>query len=81
MPDIGNDIRANQDYKTIDDVSGSFNGSTTSFAIQVGGSATVPFPKYESQLIIADGGVVQEQGTGLTLSVTNVDLGCAPAAG
>ena len=61
MPYIGNDIRANQDYKTIDDVSGSFNGSATSFALQVGGSAPVPFPKYETQLIISVGGVVQEQ--------------------
>ena len=36
MPYIGNDIRANEDYKTIDDISSSFNGSTTSFALQVG---------------------------------------------
>ena len=52
MPYIGNDIRANEDYKTIDDISRSFNGSTTSFALQVGGSAPVPFPKFESQCII-----------------------------
>ena len=48
MPYIGNDIRANVDYKTIDDISGSFNGSTTSFALQVGGVAPTPFPKYET---------------------------------
>ena len=47
MPYIGNDIRANEDYKTIDDISSSFNGSTT-FALQVGGSAPVPSPKFES---------------------------------
>lgn len=81
MPYIGNDIRANQDYKTIDDVSGSFNGSTTSFALQVGGSAPVPFPKYETQLIISVGGVVQEPGTGFTLSGTNIVFGSAPASG
>ena len=81
MPYIGNDIRANQDYKTIDDVSGSFNGSTTSFALQVGGSAPVPFPKFESQCIISVGGVVQEPGTGFTLSGTNIVFGSAPASG
>ena len=81
MPYIGNDIRANQDYKTIDDISGSFNGSTTSLALQVGGSAPVPFPKYETQLIISVGGVVQEPGTGFTLSGTNIVFGSAPASG
>ena len=85
MPYIGNDIRANVDYKTIDDISGSFNGSTTSFALQVGGIAPTPFPKYETQLIISVGGVVQEPDstgtTGFQLSGTNIVFSSAPAAG
>ena len=85
MPYIGNDIRANQDYKTIDDVSGSFNGSATSFALQVGGSAPVPFPKYETQLIISVGGVIQEPDssgtTGFQLTGTNIVFSSAPASG
>ena len=85
MPYIGNDIRANVDYKTIDDISGSFNGSTTSFALQVGGVAPTPFPKYETQLIISVGGVVQEPDstgtTGFQLSGTNIVFSSAPAAG
>ena len=81
MPYIGNDIRANEDYKTIDDISSSFNGSATSFALQVGGSAPVPIPKFESQCIISVGGVVQEPGTGFTLSGTNIVFGSAPASG
>ena len=85
MPYIGNDIRANVDYKTIDDISGSFNGSTTSFALQVGGVAPTPFPKYETQLIISVGGVVQEPdstGTaGFQLSGTNIVFSSAPASG
>ena len=85
MPYIGNDIRANVDYKTIDDISGSFNGSTTSFALQVGGAAPTPFPKYETQLIISVGGVVQEPDstgtTGFQLSGTNIVFSSAPAAG
>ena len=85
MPYIGNDIRSNVDYKTIDDISGSFNGSTTSFALQVGGVAPVPFPKYETQLIISVGGVIQEPdssgSTGFQLSGTNIVFSSAPAAG
>ena len=81
MPYIGNDVRSNKDYKTIDDISGSFNGSTTSFALQVGSSAPVPFPKFEEQLLISVGGVIQEPGTGFTLSGTNLVFGSAPASG
>ena len=85
MPYIGNDIRANVDYKTIDDISSSFNGSTSSFALQVGGVAPTPFPKYETQLIISVGGVIQEPdssgSTGFQLSGTNIVFSSAPAAG
>ena len=81
MPYIGNNLRSNNAYKTIDDVSSSFNGSTQTFALTVGSSAPVPFPKYETQLIISVGGVVQEPGTGFTLSGTNIVFGSAPASG
>ena len=81
MPYIGNNLRSNNAYKTIDDISSSFNGSTTSFSLLVGGSSPVPFPKYETQLIISVGGVVQEPGTGFTLSGTNIVFGSAPASG
>jgi len=85
MPYIGNDIRANVDYKTIDDISSSFNGSTTSFALLVGGVSPVPFPKYETQLIISVGGVVQKPvssgTTGFQLTGTNIVFSSAPAAG
>ena len=60
MPYIGNNLRSNSDYKAIDDISSSFNGSTTSFSLLVGGNAPVPFPKYETQLLISVGGVIQE---------------------
>ena len=45
MPYIGNTIRAADDYRLIDDISSGFNGSETSFALQVAGSTPVPFPK------------------------------------
>jgi len=81
MPYIGNNLRSNNAYKTVDDISSSFNGSLQTFALTVGGSAPVPFPKYETQLIISVGGVVQEPGTGFTLSGTNIVFGSAPASG
>ena len=85
MPYIGNNLRSNNAYKTVDDVSSSFNGSTTTFALTVGGSAPVPFPKYETQLLISVGGVIQEPDsngtTGFQLSGTNIHFSSPPAAG
>ena len=85
MPYIGNILRSNNAYKTIDDISSSFNGSTTSFSLLVGGSSPVPFPKYETQLIISVGGVIQEPDssgtTGFQLSGTNIVFSSAPASG
>ena len=85
MPYIGNNLRSNNAYQTIDDISSSFNGSTTSFALQVGGAAPIPFPKYETQLIISVGGVVQEPDssgtTGFKLLGTNIVFSSAPASG
>ena len=56
MPYIGNTIRAADDYRLIDDISSSFNGSATSFALQVAGSAPVPFPKSPQQVLISVNG-------------------------
>ena len=85
MPYIVNNLRSNNDYKTIDDISSSFNGSTTSFSLLVGGSAPIPFPKYETQLLISIGGVIQEPdssgSTGFRLSGTNIVFSSAPASG
>ena len=53
MPYIGNTIRAADDYRLIDDISSGFNGSATSFALQVAGSAPVPFPKSPQQVLIS----------------------------
>ena len=85
MPYIGNNLRSNNAYQTIDDISSSFNGSTTSFALQVGSASPIPFPKYETQLIISVGGVVQEPDssgtTGFKLLGTNIVFSSAPASG
>ena len=85
MPYIGNNLRSNNAYQTIDDISSSFNGSTTSFALQVGSASPIPFPKYETQLIISVGGVVQEPdssgSSGFKLLGTNIVFSSAPASG
>ena len=43
MAYIGNTLKTAQpNYQIIDDISASFNGSTTSFALQVGGATPCP---------------------------------------
>ena len=85
MPYIGNTIRAADDYRLIDDISSGFNGSTTSFALQVAGSAPVPFPKSPQQILISVNGVIQEPdptgASGFNLVGTNIVFSSAPTNG
>ena len=85
MPYIGNDIRSNEDYKIIDDISSGFNGNDTSFVLQVSGSAPIPFPKLAQQLLISINGVIQEPdptgSTGFKISGTNIVFSSAPTGG
>ena len=85
MPYIGNNIRAADDYRLIDDISSSFNGSTTSFALQIAGSAPVPFPKSPQQCLISVNGVIQEPdptgSSGFNLVGTNIVFSSAPTNG
>ena len=85
MPYIGNTIRAADDYRLIDDISSSFNGSTTSFALQVAGSSPVTFPKSHQQVLISVNGVIQEPdptgASGFNLVGTNIVFSSAPTNG
>ena len=86
MAYLGNDLQvAYQSYKIIDDISGSFNSSLTSFALQVGGVAPVPFPINPQQCLISVNGVVQEPdptGTsGFNLVGSNIVFASAPTTG
>ena len=86
MPYIGHSPEvAQRRYESVDDISGSFNGSTTSFALQVGGVTPAPFPVASENVLISVGGVIQEpDGTGTNgfqLSGTNIVFSSAPAAG
>ena len=83
---IGNDLQiAHPSYKIIDDISSSFNGSTTSFALQVSGETPVPFPISTQQVMISVNGVVQEPdpsgSAGFKLLGSNIVFSSAPANG
>ena len=78
MPYIGRGPVKNGAFRILDDISGSFNGSTTSFALTVGSnSLTVGAPE---TLTIAIDGVMQEPGTAFTISGSNIVFGSPPPA-
>jgi hypothetical protein len=83
---LGNDLQvAFPVYRNIDDISGSFNSSTTSFPLRVSGVAPVPAPLYSQQCLISVGGVVQrpdDSGSeGFRLSGGNIIFASAPTTG
>ena len=86
MAYLGNDLQvAYPTYRNIDDISGSFNSSTTSFPLLVNGAAPVPPPLNSQQCLISVGGVVQrpdDSGTeGFRLSGGNIIFASAPSTG
>jgi hypothetical protein len=64
--------------KILDDISGSFNGSTQTFALASGGVSVLP--ANAQSLIITLGGVTQEPGVDYTVSTTNITFTTAPEA-
>jgi hypothetical protein len=86
MAYIGNTLRTAQpNYQIIDDISASFNGSTTSFALQVGGVTPAPFPVSAQHCLISVGGVIQQPdptgADGFLLSGSNIVFSAAPSFG
>ena len=65
--------------REIDDISSSFNGSTTQFPLKVGGSNVTPVTA--QQLIISIGGVVQNPTDDYSISGANIVFSTAPASG
>jgi hypothetical protein len=83
---LGNDLQvAFPTYRNIDDISGSFNGVTTSFPLAVAGVAPIPAPVNSQQCLISVNGVVQrpdDSGTeGFRLNGGNIIFAAAPASG
>ncbi len=86
MAYLGNDLQvAFPTYRNIDDISGSFNGVTTSFPLAVAGVAPIPAPVNSQQCLISVNGVVQrpdDSGTeGFRLNGGNIIFAAAPAGG
>mgnify|MGYP001039948503 FL=1 len=82
MAYIGNSPANVGNYQSLDDISGSFNGSTTTFALTSGGTAMTPAKS--SQLVINISGFIQQpddSGTnGFLVNATNIVFSSAPLA-
>ena len=78
MPYIGKSpVTGN--YNSLDDMSGSFNSSTTTFNLLVN-SGTALTPVRAEALIISINGVIQEPGTDFTVSAATITYTTAPAS-
>lgn len=64
--------------KILDDISGSFNDSTQTFALASNGVSLTP--ANAQSLLITLGGVVQEPGVDYTVSTSNITFTTAPSA-
>ena len=67
------------DYRKLDDISGSFNGSTTEFDLEVGSVAVTP-PR-ETTMLISVGGILQEPVSAYTVASDKITFTAAPASG
>ncbi len=69
------------EVKKIDDISGSFNGSTVTFTLNSGGS--VVKPHNNQSVLITLNGLVQDPGTAYTTSITTgqITFSTAPTSG
>ena len=86
MAYLGNELRVSYpSYQIIDSISGSFDGTTTAFALKIGGIAPSPLPMNAQQLLISVGGVQQQPdpsgANGFSLSGGNIVFSSAPAVG
>ena len=67
------------DVRELGDISSSFDGAETTFALTIAGKSVQPLNA--QQLIINLGGVIQNAGTDYTVSSTNITFTTAPASG
>lgn len=82
MAYVGNTPARGQ-WRKLTDISGSFNGSTTTFTTSVppGTSQYYVTAGTASQLIISLGGVIQEPDVDYTVSTNSITFTTAPASG
>ena len=65
--------------REVDDISSSFNGSTTAFTLQV--SSQNVSPGSSNNIIVSLGGVVQNPSTDYTIAASTITFTTAPASG
>ena len=65
--------------REVDDISSSFNGSTTAFTLQVSGVNVSP--ESANNILVNLGGVLQNPGTDYTIAASTLTFTTAPAAG
>ena len=66
--------------KEFDDISGSFNGSTTTFELTFGSGTTKVYPFSANQITIILGGILQNAGDDFTISGNEITFTTAPDA-
>ena len=67
------------EISNLDNIAGSFNGSTTTFALAKGGASVSPLSAVQLRVVL--GGVTQTAGTDYTISGSNITFTTAPLAG
>jgi len=65
--------------REVDDISSSFNGSTTAFTLQVSGVNVSP--ESANNILVNIGGVLQNPGTDYTIAASTITFTTAPASG
>ena len=80
MPYIGKSPE-HGNFTELTDVSGSFNASTTQFALTENISGLAITPVVPASILISINGVIQEPTTDYTVSGTNITFTTAPASG
>lgn len=65
--------------REVDDISGSFNGSTTAFTLQVNSQNVSPGSP--NAIVVSLGGVVQNPGTDYNIAASTITFTTAPASG
>ena len=67
--------------KEFDDISSSFNGSTTTFSLTFANGSTKVYPLSVNQITIVIGGILQNAGDDFTISGDQITFTTAPDAG
>ena len=70
---------SSSNIRILDDISGSFNGVTTSFSLTSNGTAITPINS--QQLVINLGGAVQDPSDDYSVNVSNIVFSTAPNSG